>query len=313
MTIASNVQKHMTESSWIRRMFELGIALKNERGEENVFDLSLGNPVMEPPQEFNDELKDNIDLLVIGVSSKGIDWIGDEISKFYNDKTDILLLTKGLTIIENKFETLAEKLSNILKTKGINNPKISAVGGPCLANGLVNRINSSVVLANEDGGEGSVCLADGCYDVNMADTWGDARRMVLAAEKNSVQLTFNHQRRFGKPFSMAKDLLKSGQIGDLLRLEAACGDIYDYGTHYIDMFGFYNQDLPAKWVQGQIDYRTKNLVFGSPEKLRSILIAFPSPRRLFISLKIPFNLSHSLYSNHLKNSSLNEYGKPISR
>ena len=57
MTIASNVQKHMTESSWIRRMFELGIALKNERGEENVFDLSLGNPVMEPPQEFNDELK----------------------------------------------------------------------------------------------------------------------------------------------------------------------------------------------------------------------------------------------------------------
>ena len=100
--------------------------------------------------EFNDEVKDNIDLLVIGVSSKGIDWIGDEISKFYNDKTDILLLTKGLTIIENKFETLAEKLSNILKTKGIDNPKISAVGGPCLANGLVNRINSSVVLANED-------------------------------------------------------------------------------------------------------------------------------------------------------------------
>ena len=48
--------------------------------------------------EFNDEVKDNIDLLVIGVSSKGIDWIGDEISKFYNDKTDILLLTKGLTI-----------------------------------------------------------------------------------------------------------------------------------------------------------------------------------------------------------------------
>jgi glycerol-3-phosphate dehydrogenase (NAD(P)+) len=34
--------------------------------------------------------------------------------------------------------------------KGINDSKISAVGGPCLANGLVNRINSSVVLANEN-------------------------------------------------------------------------------------------------------------------------------------------------------------------
>ena len=100
--------------------------------------------------EFKDETRDNIDLLVIGVSSKGIEWIGNEISKFYKSSIDILLLTKGLTLIEDKFETLAEKLNNILKEQGVNNAKISAVGGPCLANGLVNRINSSVVLANED-------------------------------------------------------------------------------------------------------------------------------------------------------------------
>ena len=56
VSIASNVRRHMADSSWIRRMFELGIALKRERGEENVFDLSLGNPVMEPPEEFHAEL-----------------------------------------------------------------------------------------------------------------------------------------------------------------------------------------------------------------------------------------------------------------
>ena len=100
--------------------------------------------------EFDNQISRNIDLLVVGVSSKGIDWIGEEISKFYSDKTNILLLTKGLTIINNQFETLAEKLKKILNQKGINNPKISAVGGPCLANGLANRINSSVVLANEN-------------------------------------------------------------------------------------------------------------------------------------------------------------------
>lgn len=38
-------------------MFEDGIALKREFGEENVFDLSLGNPIMEPPPEFFDELR----------------------------------------------------------------------------------------------------------------------------------------------------------------------------------------------------------------------------------------------------------------
>ena len=37
-------------------MFEEGIALKQQYGEENVFDLSLGNPVMEPPPEFFEEL-----------------------------------------------------------------------------------------------------------------------------------------------------------------------------------------------------------------------------------------------------------------
>ena len=57
MAIAANVRDHMAQSSWIRRMFELGIALKRERGEENVFDLSLGNPVMEPPAAFFDALR----------------------------------------------------------------------------------------------------------------------------------------------------------------------------------------------------------------------------------------------------------------
>lgn len=57
MAIAARVRTHMADSSWIRRMFELGIALKRERGEDNVFDLSLGNPVMEPPPEFLEALR----------------------------------------------------------------------------------------------------------------------------------------------------------------------------------------------------------------------------------------------------------------
>jgi len=38
-------------------MFEEGAILKRRWGEENVFDLSIGNPVMEPPVEFSQELK----------------------------------------------------------------------------------------------------------------------------------------------------------------------------------------------------------------------------------------------------------------
>ncbi len=47
----------MEQGSWIRRMFEEGIVLKQEYGEANVFDLSLGNPKMAPPPEFFRELR----------------------------------------------------------------------------------------------------------------------------------------------------------------------------------------------------------------------------------------------------------------
>ena len=57
MPVSDNVRKRMMEGSWIRRMFEEGANLKKHHGEENVFDLSLGNPVMEPPPEFHQELK----------------------------------------------------------------------------------------------------------------------------------------------------------------------------------------------------------------------------------------------------------------
>ena len=56
MTISRNVRRSMEEGGWIRRMFEVGIALKAQYGDDKVFDLSLGNPVVEPPEQFNREL-----------------------------------------------------------------------------------------------------------------------------------------------------------------------------------------------------------------------------------------------------------------
>jgi aspartate aminotransferase len=51
------VKNGMAESSWIRRMFEEGLVLKKEHGADKVFDLTLGNPIFEPPPEFKNELK----------------------------------------------------------------------------------------------------------------------------------------------------------------------------------------------------------------------------------------------------------------
>jgi predicted dehydrogenase len=88
----------------------------------------------------------------------------------------------------------------------------------------------------------------------MSHTWGSAKKMYKECKKRNIQLTINHQRRFGKPFCIAKELLKAGEIGELKRLEGSRDNIFDWGTHYVDMFGFYNEETPADWVMGQIDY-----------------------------------------------------------
>ncbi|MHC5010545.1 MAG: pyridoxal phosphate-dependent aminotransferase [Planctomycetota bacterium] len=51
MAISKTVSDLMRGASWIRKMFEEGIRLKQELGAEKVSDLSLGNPVLEPPRE----------------------------------------------------------------------------------------------------------------------------------------------------------------------------------------------------------------------------------------------------------------------
>jgi aspartate aminotransferase len=53
MPIAQKIKHSMEGASWIRDMFEEGIRLKQQYGEDNIFDFSLGNPVVEPPPAFH--------------------------------------------------------------------------------------------------------------------------------------------------------------------------------------------------------------------------------------------------------------------
>ncbi|MGV3724539.1 MAG: Gfo/Idh/MocA family protein, partial [Actinomycetota bacterium] len=96
----------------------------------------------------------------------------------------------------------------------------------------------------------------------MAPTWGEARAMQKAASQKGIQLTFNHQRRFLEPFRVARELVRSGEIGTLTRLEGACDNLIVWGTHWLDMFFFYNGETPAAWVLGQIDAREERSLFG---------------------------------------------------
>jgi aspartate aminotransferase len=57
MSVANTIKDQLERSSWIRRMFEEGIRLKAERGAENVYDFTLGNPEVEPPRAVLEALR----------------------------------------------------------------------------------------------------------------------------------------------------------------------------------------------------------------------------------------------------------------
>jgi len=93
MAVSSLIKKAMEESSWIRKMFEEGIRLKKELGEENVFDLSLGNPTFEPPDEFRRNLLQLLKTPQPGMHrympNAGYPFVREKIAEFYREKTSL--------------------------------------------------------------------------------------------------------------------------------------------------------------------------------------------------------------------------------
>jgi len=95
-------------------------------------------------------LKQDLDIIVCGVSSVGIEWFVKQISKNYKKNLPIILLTKGLSILDNELTTLSDKIKNLLKKEGHSEINISAIKGPCLAAGLANKMRTGTVIANQN-------------------------------------------------------------------------------------------------------------------------------------------------------------------
>ena len=54
--IAGGIRNQMAGASWIRKMFEKGLELKKQFGDENVYDFSLGNPDIPAPPRAREVL-----------------------------------------------------------------------------------------------------------------------------------------------------------------------------------------------------------------------------------------------------------------
>ncbi len=110
-------------------------------------DLKINLPKKLVIKKFSNEILNNKwDLIVIAVSSAGIDLIRENLKKLKNN-CSILILTKGLKFDRNtkKIITMSEQLN-----LGSKKFKISTLKGPCLAKELARKIKSSTVIANRN-------------------------------------------------------------------------------------------------------------------------------------------------------------------
>ncbi|MCK9275642.1 MAG: pyridoxal phosphate-dependent aminotransferase [Syntrophales bacterium] len=95
MAIAKKIADFKSQSSWIRKMFEDGIRLKNLYGAENVFDFSLGNPNLDPPEKFKKLLIETAHDEKAGVHgympNAGLPETREAIASFLNMKQEVNL------------------------------------------------------------------------------------------------------------------------------------------------------------------------------------------------------------------------------
>jgi len=100
--------------------------------------------------ELEEALKGRIDLIVLGVSSAGVEWAVQTLGPLLAKPVPILMLTKGLAVREETLATLPQVVSDGLFAYGAGRFTVGAVGGPCIAGELAARRDTRVTFGWPD-------------------------------------------------------------------------------------------------------------------------------------------------------------------
>jgi len=105
-----------------------------------------------------------------------------------------------------------------------------------------------LALAAVDAGVKAIVL-----EKPMARTPDEARNMVGRAREKGVTMVVSHQMRFGEEFTLAREAIQNGDIGQPYFARASCyGQLMEQGTHTIDMLLYLLDEPEVDWVMGQV-------------------------------------------------------------
>ena len=102
-TVTPEIAKSMASSSWIRKMFEKGLELKREFGEDAVCDFSLGNPDVPPPAATRPALERIASAAVqpLGLGycpNAGIPAVRDTMAAYLSRQQEVLISGKDVVM-----------------------------------------------------------------------------------------------------------------------------------------------------------------------------------------------------------------------
>lgn len=90
------------------------------------------------------------DLIILGVSSAGVDWAIGQLGAHLKQARPVLMITKGLQDNGSAIEILPDVVTSGLRSRlGLQVP-VMAVGGPCIASELAVGRDTSVVITGRD-------------------------------------------------------------------------------------------------------------------------------------------------------------------
>ena len=91
----------------------------------------------------------------------------------------------------------------------------------------------------------------------MAQDLGHAEDMLTACRRNGVKLAIGHQRRFLPSYTMARELIASGAIGEVVLMQGISGaGLLGWASHHFDMFRYLLGDADCEWAMGSVERST---------------------------------------------------------
>ena len=116
---------------------------------------------------------------------------------------------------------------------------------------LPNHLHKPAAIAALEAGKHVFC------EKPMADSLKAAREMITACARHGVKLVIGHQRRFLPAYTLARQMIEDGEIGDVRLITSVGGDgLPNYSSHQTDMYRYLLGDVDCEWVMGNVERQT---------------------------------------------------------